>query len=123
MKCRLCNKDFYIKRTFLSLFSIKNEYICQKCNQKYPIKTDISNIFLGEYSLMVISMFDKKYKINYDVFYKEYSKLFLTCLKNKNYKTLFVDDVHLNDYFIEHMEKISRLFNSNIIIFCFNVRN
>ena len=120
MKCVLCNELFYFKRSLLELFKEKEEYICPKCYKKYPIHLGIKSIILDEYECVIISMFDKKYYINYNAFIKEYTKVFIANLKRDGFEVLFFNHIRLDDYTIENLDAISKLMKSNIIVICFS---
>ena len=67
-------------------------------------------------------MFDKKYNIDYNLFYKEYSKVFLANYKRNGFKTFLVDYINLNDFTLEIIDGITKLVKCDIIIVCFNVK-
>lgn len=71
MKCEICKERFFIKRNILNLFKEEKEYICTNCYKKYPIELGYETIQLDLYKATVISLFKKKYKIEYNVYYKE----------------------------------------------------
>ena len=119
MKCVYCNENFYVKRSILELFSSKKEYICDKCYKKYKMDLSVENIQLDKYDCMVISMFKKRYYIDYNYFFKEYSKIIDTFIYKENYKLLFFDYLKLSDNVFETLDYISKLNKSNLIIFCF----
>ena len=119
MKCVYCNENFYVKRSILELFSSKKEYICDKCYKKYKMELSVENIQLDKYDCMVISMFKKRYYIDYNYFFKEYSKIIDTFIYKENYKLLFFDYLKLSDNVFETLDYISKLNKSNLIVFCF----
>ena len=103
----------------MRIFSSKKEYICDKCYKKYKMDLSVENIQLDKYDCMVISMFKKRYYIDYNYFFKEYSKIIDTFIYKENYKLLFFDYLKLSDNVFETLDYISKLNKSNLIIFCF----
>ena len=121
MKCILCNGFFYFKRSLLELFNEKEEYICPKCYKKYPIHLKLHPIQLEKYECVIVSMFDKKYYIDYNAFIKEYGQVFKANLKRKGFKLLFFNHLVLDEYTLEGLDAISKLLKSSIIIILFSV--
>lgn len=122
MKCKLCDQMFYIKRGILELFKTSKEYICNKCYKKYPIALSYEVIQLEKYHVILLSIFDRSHRIDYNVFYKEYSKVFISNYKRRGYKTLFIDYLSLSYDEFETLDFISKLLDSNIIIVALNVK-
>ncbi len=121
MKCILCNELFYFRRTLLELFKEKEEYICPKCYKKYPIHLNLHPIQLEKYQCVIVSMFDKKYYIDYNAFIKEYTKVFKANMNRKGFELLFFNHLELDEYTLESLDAISKLLKSNIIIISFSV--
>lgn len=122
MRCVICNDLFYIKRRILDLFSTKKEYVCNKCYKKYPISLGYEPIQLDKYKCVIVSMFDRKYKIEYNGFIQEYNKLFLANYNRKGYHAMFLDHIDLDDDFLEMMDMYSKLLKSNLAILCFSMK-
>lgn len=123
MNCQLCGNKFYIKRSILTLFKSQKEYICNNCLKKYEIKIEFETIYLDIYSATIVTFFKSKYKIDYNAYVKEYSKIFETLYKKAKAYPIFLDHIILNDYTIETLDIISKLNNKDIIIFCFSKKN
>jgi hypothetical protein len=123
MICRNCGKRFYIKRSLHELFKRTEEYLCDKCYKKYPIELKITPLILEEYHCYILSMFSKKYYIDYNYFISEYSKIYFSSLNKKGYIILFFDYLYLSDNVIEILDLYSKLFNKNLYIITFNLRN
>ncbi len=121
MRCVICNDLFYIKRRILDLFSTNKEYICNKCYSKYPITLKYEAIQLDRYKCVIISMFKKRSRIEYNGFVKEYSKLFIANLKRDGYHAIFIDHIKLTEEFLETMDIYSKLLDSNLAILCFSM--
>lgn len=119
MRCKLCKDFFYFKRDLLTLFNEKEEYLCPRCYSRYPIKLNIYPIQLERYQCVIISIFDKKYFIDYNFFIKEYTKIFNANYKRKNFITLFFNEVTLDEYGIEALDAMSKMLCSNLIVICF----
>ena len=122
MKCKLCDEVFYLPRSILELFNTKKEYICNRCYKKYPISLSYEAIQLDRYSCVILSIFPKRYNIDYNCFYKEYSKVFIANFRRKGFFTFFFDFVNLNDYTLEILDGLSKLVEQNIIIICLNMK-
>ena len=120
MRCVLCNDLFYVKRNILDLFKIDKEYICNKCYKKYPINLKFEAIQLDKYNCVILSMFNKKEYIEYNGFFKEYSKLFIANMHRNGFEALFFDHIKLDDDTLEILDAYSKLLRSNIIILCFS---
>lgn len=123
MICYECKRKFYFKRKFLTLFKEDKEYLCESCYNKYPIHLHSEDILLEDYHAFILAMFDHKYKIDYNLFFHEYSKLYNSLSMKKGYIVLFLENVYLNDSFIETLDIVSKLFMSNIYILCFSMHN
>ena len=121
MKCFLCKENFFVKRKLLKLFNEEKEYICNKCYKKYPINLNVERCQLDKYDALIISMFDKNYRIDYNVFYMEYSKIFKTYFNRFGYKIFFFDRIRYDDETLGNLDAISKLCNSNLIILTFNI--
>ena len=120
--CRICGEIFYIRRGLLDLFNTKEEYICNRCYKKYPIHLSYEAIQLDKYQAIILSMFSKKYKIDYNLYVREYNKIFLANYRRGNYHVLFFNHVDLTDETLEVLDAISKLHSMNLIIICFSLR-
>ena len=118
MKCRLCDQFFYVKRSILDLFNTNVEYVCNKCLKKYPIELSFNPVQLDNYYCIIISIFKHKSFIDYNVFFKEYSKLFISNMNREGFKTLFLEHIKLDDNLFEVLDMYSKLLKSNLIILC-----
>ena len=118
MRCVICDNLFYVKRNILELFKTDKEYVCNRCYKKYPINLKFEAIQLDKYNCVILSMFNKRDKIEYNGFFKEYSKLFIANMHRKEFKALFFDHLKLNDETLELLDAYSKLLRSNIIILC-----
>ena len=123
MKCLICNNYFYLKKSLLDLFKTKKEYICDKCYKKYPIHLRYELIELDMYQASIISLFDKKYNINLNVFHKEYSKIFENYFNKEEYQVIFLDYLSLDDRDLEALDGISKLFEKNLIVIVYAIIN
>ena len=123
MKCLICNNYFYLKKSLLDLFKTKKEYICDKCYKKYPIHLKYELIELDKYQASIISLFDKKYNINYNAFYNEYSKIVNNYLNKENYQVILLNYLKLDDRDLEALDCISKLFEKNLIVIVYAIIN
>ena len=122
MKCRICGERFFIRRSLLSLFNEDKEYICRDCYKKYHININYETIQLDCHKAMVISIFKKKLRLDYNLFFKEYSKIFLS-LYNNGVNVFFLDDLKYSYDFYEYLDCISKIEDSDIVILCFSIRD
>ena len=119
MKCQICKKDYYIKRGFLDLFKEENTYICNSCYTKYKIELSYREFMLENYNCIVVSMFKKRYKIDYRAFCLEYSQIAKSLLKRKDYELIMLDFVDLS-YNLELLNMYANLLERNIIVLCYS---
>ncbi|MBQ9124254.1 MAG: hypothetical protein IJY14_01060 [Acholeplasmatales bacterium] len=119
MKCKCCGDYFYIKRSLLELFKQHDEILCNNCYKSYPLNINIENILLDQYSCKIIALFKEDYKINYNFFINEYNKIFKANMNREGYHTLFFDYVKLDDYSLEVLDIISKIFQKNLLIITF----
>ncbi len=119
MKCQICKKDYYIKRGFLDLFREENTYICNSCYNKYKIELSHQEFMLENYNCIVVSMFKKRYKIDYRAFFLEYSQIARSLYFKENYELIMLDFVDLS-YNLELLNMYANLLQSNIIVLCYN---
>jgi len=124
MICKICGDKFYVKRGFKDLLKTKKEQnICNKCLEKYGINLSFQRIVLEKYDVMVVSMFRRKENIDYNLFYDEYSKIFISLMMKKGYHVIFLDHIYLNDYMLEEIDGITKLLESNLIILCLTAKD
>lgn len=123
MICKNCKKKFYIKKSLHELFQKKYEYLCESCYKKYPIELKLTPLILDEYHCYILSIFPKKYKINYNYFVNEFSKIYSSLLNKKGYIVLFFDYIYLSDNVIEILDFYSKLFKENLYIITFYLQN
>ena len=119
MKCKICKKEFYIKRTFLSLMKEEKCYICDSCYNKYKIELSYQEFMLENYNCIVVSMFKQKHKIDYRAFYLEYNQLAKSLIKKENYELIMLDFIDLS-YHLELLNTYANLLQNNIIVLCYN---
>lgn len=122
MRCVICNEIFYIKRKILDLFKSDKEYVCNKCYKRYPIDLKFEPIQLDKYKCVIISMFKTRYRIEYNGFVKEYTKLFISNMYRDGYHALFFEHIILNDDFLETIDMYSKLLKKNLAILCFSMK-
>ena len=121
MRCVICNELFYIKRRILDLFKTDKEYVCNRCYKRYPINLKYEAIQLDKYKCVIISMFNTRNRIEYNGFFKEYTKLFIS-MNRDGFHALFLDHIKLNDDFLEIMDMYSKLLKRNLAILCLTMK-
>ena len=117
MECLVCGGDFIVRRTLLTLFSLKKYYCCDKCIKKYQFMINYNHIPLDNHELIIISLFDKDYKVNYAGFLLEYSEIYKRLLSLLNDEIIItMDKLFLSSEIIENYSHISTLLDKNIYI-------
>ena len=123
MMCKICNNKFYIRRDFISLFSNKKYVICESCYKKHPIELEYNHLELEKFNCLILSMFKRKYHINFNAYIYEYSKIFNKFNKNNTYVLLFYDFLDLtNINTLEVLNVISRLWQKNLFVITFFIK-
>lgn len=123
MYCFTCEKQFYVKRNFLSLFETKKYYICDSCRKKYPIQLHYEEIPLENYSLYIVSIFRMTYNLCFESYGKEISYIVLFLLKrHKACFFIFQEHLHLTDYFIEFLSLLADAEKKDILFVCCEVK-
>lgn len=117
MECLVCGEEFIIERNLRNLFSFKRYYCCNKCIEKYKFNINFNHIPINDHELVIVSLFDKDYKVNYSGFILEYSEVYtrlMTLLKDEI--IIPYDKVFLSSEFIENFSNFSTLLDKNIYI-------
>lgn len=123
MVCAKCKKLFFIKRGFLGLFREEKEFLCNECYKKYPISLGIESIAFSDYEAVIISIFRKRYPIDYNWYYKEYNQIIEANLNREGYNVILLDSLLINQDTMEVLNSYCQLFKSNIIVICFYLKN
>ncbi|MDE6415166.1 MAG: hypothetical protein K2K48_07095 [Anaeroplasmataceae bacterium] len=119
MICYNCKKQFYVKRNFLSLFETKKYYICNACRSTYPIQFGYEEIPLENYTLFIVSIFKRTYKLNLDAYQKELSKIVEFLMKRyKDYFLVYLDSFKENDVQIECLSFLADTQKKSILLVC-----
>ena len=119
MKCKICQKSFFIKRKIKDLLAVQKYFICDDCYNKYKIKLGYNILPLENHNLIIYSLFEEEYIFKGDPFIIEYSELFNYVLEsNSNAYVICEKNVHITKYKIEMFSILSKLVNSDIILFC-----
>lgn len=107
MICRNCQKKFYVKRGFLSLFENKTYYICDACRRAYPIDPIVEHVPLEHHPLICISLFPRFFRLNLWAYSAELSYLVNSLQQNhQDYFLVYTDTFRWTDW---HMEALSFL--------------
>lgn len=119
MICRNCQKKFYVKRSYLSLFENKTYYICEKCRRGYPLRPQVERIPLENKELVCISFFENSYRLNLEAYSLELSYLIEQLMKkHSDYFFIYQDVVFLSDLLIEWLNFLSIEENKAILLVC-----
>lgn len=117
--CLICGNKFYVKRSILSLFTIEKEYICKDCYKKYPISLNFEDITLDKFKVTFITIFKNVFIKDFSCFYLEYGKIFNAIYKKASVPIIFIDSITINDYTLEEIDEITKMFSSDVIILSF----
>ncbi len=123
MVCAKCKKLFFIKRSFLGLFREEKEFLCNECYKKYPISLGFESIKFVDYEVAIISLFKKKYPIDFNWYYKEYNQIIEANVDRDGYNVIVLDSLLLNQDTMEVLNYYCHLFKSNLIVVCFYLKN
>lgn len=119
MLCYNCDKKFYVKRNFLSLFETKKYYICNHCRKTFPIKLKYEEISLPSSNLVVISIFEAIYQMNIEAYCVEISRISSYFLaKHTEYFFMYFDSFRLTDTALEVLNFISEVEKKPILLLC-----
>ena len=119
MKCYSCDKKFYIKRTFLTLFDTKTKFICDMCYKDNPINLKVNMIPLGDSDICVISLLDTEYKVDMKPYMLEINQVYNHFFnKYKGYYILYLDYLSLTLSNLEVLSFWSTVFNKKVLIIC-----
>lgn len=123
MNCINCQKKFYIKRDFLSLFETKKYYICDECRNDYPINLKLERIPLENAELFVVSLLDKSYHFNYNAYILELSLIITRFIKKySNYHLVYLDNFKLSYFNLEVLSFLADSVKKSILLVCFNLK-
>ena len=117
LKCLACGMEFIVKRTLKTLFDTKMYYCCDRCISRYSFKINHSYIPLDKYELIIISLFEKDHKVNYQAFTFEYGQIYKRLFElKKEHIIIMYDKVYLTSVFIRNFNEISTLLDKDIYI-------
>lgn len=122
MKCEYCGKEMRISSKHEKWYAWKRGYLCDMCYKMYPLSLEITVIPLKSYRCVVLSMFEKKYAVNYDYFIWEYNFIWRRCLESPEFFLLFTNSLRINKSTIAVLDGISRLFRNNIFLLTFYIK-
>ena len=119
MLCFMCNKKFYIKRTFLTLFETKTRFICDKCYNENPVNPKINLITLDAGEIIIVSLFDTIYRVNMKPYAYEINQVFNYFYKEyRGYHIILLDYISLTFFNLEVLSFYSTAFNKKVLIIC-----
>lgn len=122
MECKKCAGMFYLKRNFIDLLLVQNVYLCSRCYRSHPIQLELLSQQLEDYHCTILSMFSRKYFIDYNFFVKEYNQIIHKYLFENQMFFLFFDHIDLSDEQLEVLNVISKLVEKDIFVLCFHVK-
>lgn len=110
MRCLICQKTFYFKRTLKNLFDLQEDLICDKCKKEISINIKVQIIPLDNRKLINFYFFDQKMFYDLDFFSNEMYQLIDTINKIKeNNIILLYDFFKLTENVLKEMEKVATL--------------
>lgn len=119
MNCQNCQKKFYLKRSFLSLFDNKTYYICENCRSQYPLRPQVEHILLENKELICVSLFSNCYRLNLWAYSVELSFLVESLIKkHSNYFFIYLDEFFLSDCLLEWLSLLADSENKSILVVC-----
>lgn len=120
MNCINCKEKFYVQRSFLKLFETRTYYVCDSCRKEHPLDLALEKVVLDQYELWIVSLFQKKEKVNYHAWTEEVSRIFWHFhLKYSDFFVLFLEEVRLTDEVIEISDCISKMQEKSLLIITF----
>jgi hypothetical protein len=85
--------------------------------KNYPIEINFNYVPINNKTLDIVSLFNSDRRINYDVFFNEYSVIYQNVLKNNENKLIIMfDKFYLTESILLDFEYISTLIDKDIII-------
>ena len=119
MLCLACNKKFYIKRTFLTLFDTKTRFICDKCYNENPIIPKVDMITLDDGEIIIVSLFNTIYRVNMKPYAYEINQVFNHFYREyKGYYIILLDYISLTIFNLEILSFWSTVFDKKVLIIC-----
>lgn len=110
MRCLICQKTFYFKRTLKNLFDLQEDLICDKCKKEISINIKVQIIPLDNRKLINFYFFDQKMFYDLDLFSNEMYQLIDTINKIKeNNIILLYDFFKLTENVLKEMEEVATL--------------
>ncbi|MDE6661288.1 MAG: hypothetical protein K2J93_05655, partial [Anaeroplasmataceae bacterium] len=94
-------------------------FMCNACRYDYPISISLEEIPLENYSLFVVSLFKKTYKLNLDAYQIEISKSVAYFLERyKEYFFVYLDSFKASDFNIELLSFLADTQKKSILLIC-----
>ena len=119
MWCYVCDKKFYIKRTFLSLFDSKTKFICDNCYNKNPIIPKINLIPIDNGEVIIVSLIDTIYPVDMRPYAYEINQVYKHFLSlYKDYHILILDYLSLTYFNLEVLSFWYTIFDKKVLIIC-----
>lgn len=120
MRCLICKKTFFAKKSFCSLLKNEKYIICDKCYKQYPIKINYCSLPLNKHILHIYSLYPKAYFINSLAYSYEYSKVFSYVISKTNFDALYFsyDYFKINMLKLDIFEDLSSFYDKDIYIIC-----
>lgn len=119
MICYNCKKEFIVKRSFLNFFETKKYYICNACQNSYPIELYHEDIPLENYVVRFVSIFKSIYKLYLNAYIREISKIVERLIHlHRNYFFIFLESYRLTDFSLELLSFIADVEHKSILLVC-----
>ncbi|MDY0210168.1 MAG: hypothetical protein RBQ91_02005 [Acholeplasma sp.] len=106
MKCLICYKVFYKRRTLLTLFNQPHALKCESCDRKYPFHPNYSVLPIEDYQCYLIDLSIDK-KINDEAYMLEISAIVNELLVNMRPNDTLLYLSEMSESFYSLLEKIN----------------
>lgn len=123
MYCVNCHEKFYPLRRFLDFFQTKKSYLCFRCQSRFPLRPELHRVSLLEDDLLIVSLFEKPYRMNTDGYLSELSKIMAFFFKKSDeFLIFFSERWTLTDLWLEIFQWLWETERKRILIITFYLR-
>ncbi|MCR5787093.1 MAG: hypothetical protein K6G28_05275 [Acholeplasmatales bacterium] len=119
MRCKICNKTFFVQRKLKNLLETQRYFICDDCYKKYKIDLEFNVIPLDDFDLIILSLFKEAYKFKGDPFIIEYSNLFNYAITHYKDEIIICEkNIYIDDKKLELFNNISKISKTSLVLIC-----
>lgn len=120
MKCLNCNEKIIKIRNILNLFSLKKEYICDKCYKSIIFEPNEILLPINNYDLRIYYLLRESDKFKYACLTTENSLLY-NQLKKTNYFIITMNRYYMSDSNYIFLESLANHLEKNIIVLVYEL--